>query len=265
MKYDELVDTVVEGHKNNPIDIFKTGKTNGEYQYLNLHKSSYVRTVRDVDRLLKTNRKDKKILEIGAYLGPVSISLKMLGYDVFAQDVPEFHKSAALRNLYKTNGIPFIGTNLRQYKLPYESNYFDTVIICEVLEHLNFNPLPVLQEINRVLKTNGILYIGMPNQVQLLMRLKLLFGKSVHPPIDDFFRQLSKNNNIIFDLHWREYTISETSEMIERLGFQTIDKYYFAQEGYMKGNFIWRSLKRLAYMIPSFKPTQVVVGKKISQ
>ena len=72
-------------------------------------------------------------------------------------------------------------------KLPYRSNSMDAVVMCEVLEHLNFNPLPVLLEINRVLKDNGIIYIGMPNQASLGNCLLLLFGKSIHNSISDFF------------------------------------------------------------------------------
>jgi len=42
-----------------------------------------------------------------------------------------------------------------QNGLPYPDNHFDAVILSEVIEHLNFNPLPVLQEINRILKKTG--------------------------------------------------------------------------------------------------------------
>jgi SAM-dependent methyltransferase len=125
-------------------------------------------------------------------LGAVSISLKRLGFNICALDIPEFYQSSTLRALYERNGIPFNGLNLRKSELPYGSDSFDAVIICEVLEHLNFNPLPALQEINRVLKNDGYIYIGMPNQTCLGNREKLLRGMSIHNSIEDFFKQLAR-------------------------------------------------------------------------
>ena len=40
------------------------------------------------------------------------------------------------------------------YNLPFNDGMFDSVILCFVLEHLH-NPLQVLNELKRVLKTGG--------------------------------------------------------------------------------------------------------------
>jgi hypothetical protein len=50
------------------------------------------------------------------------------------------------------------------------------IVMCEVLEHLNFNPLPLIKEINRVGKPNSLFYLSLPNQAYYRNRLKLLFG-----------------------------------------------------------------------------------------
>jgi SAM-dependent methyltransferase len=186
--------------------------------------------------------------------------LQRLGYKVSALDIPEFQKSASLGAVYEENGIDFAGVNLRHYKLPYESGSFDAVILCEVIEHLNFNPLPILMEINRVLKPGGYIYIGMPNQSSYANRRKLLFGHSVHNPIDDFFAQLDRKTNMIVGLHWREYTVPETVSMIEKMGFETCRKYYYGKT-FEGRNFIAVGLKRL---LPFLLPSQVVIGRKVS-
>lgn len=46
--------------------------------------------------------------------------------------------------------------------LPYEDNYFDTVYMGEIIEHLS-NFKTVLTEIKRVLKTDGVVIIDTPN------------------------------------------------------------------------------------------------------
>ena len=262
MNYGEIVQDVIDGYKETPIDMLGIGDSEGEYIYLNALKDSYVRTLRDVDVLNKCNRGNKKLLEIGSFLGPVSIALKKIGYSLDATDIPEFYESKALRELYKKNDIPFVGLNLKSHQLPYESNSFDTVIICEVIEHLNFNPLPILQEVNRVIKRDGFIYIGMPNQSHILNRIKLLLGKSIHNPIEDYFKQLDKNENMIVGLHWREYTLAETEEVIKKMGFEVVQKYHYFDKD--QGGTFRKLIKRLLYLIPSFRPFHVVVGKKKS-
>jgi len=262
--YYKLIQDVIKGYKNSPIDMLGIGDSTGEYNYLNTHKSSYVRTICDIDNLYKNSGKGN-ILEIGSFLGPVSISLKKIGYSVHALDIPEFYQSSALRSLYKKNAIPFVGVNLKKYNLPYESEFFDAVIICETIEHLNFNPLPILKEINRILKKDGLLYIGTPNQSHIINRIKLLIGKSIHNTIDDFFKQLDRNDNMIVGLHWREYTMNETIKMVERMGFKIIQKYYFMEKGNKKKSIFKTLIKRLVYIIPSFRPYQVVISKKKSE
>jgi len=264
MKYERLVQDAIEEQKASPLDILEIGDTSGEYAYLNNFKSTYVRTVRDIDKMFEGDRSCRTILEIGAYLGVVSVSLKRLGFDVHASDIPEFYGSSALRSFYERNEIPFAGLNLRNTRLPYESGSFDAVVICEVLEHLNFNPLPALKEINRILKDGGYIYIGMPNQARIGNRMKLLFGKSINHPIEYFFKQLDKNSNMIVGLHWREYTLSETVRLIEKMGFEAVREGYFHAECQLRSGAIRKMLKKAVYSYPPFRSFQIVVGRKVS-
>jgi len=190
--------------------------------------------------------------------------LKGLGYHVEATEIPEFHSSHSLVNLYKKHDIPFHSVNLKNHKLPFESNSFDVVIICEVIEHLNFNPLLVLKEINRILKKGGCIYIGMPNQAYILNRIKLLVGKSIHNKIDDYFSRFDRSCNMIVGLHWREYTLVETVELIEKMGFNSVNGYYYYDQN-ISLNGIKKILFKLLCMIPSFRPFQVVIARKIAE
>jgi len=258
--FSEIVNNVLSKYKTSPIDILNIGDEEGEYNYLISSADSYVRTIKDIDNILESKDKNKKILEIGSFLGSVSIALKNIGYDVSAMDIPEFYNSKSLRSLYKNNDIPFVGINLRGNKLPYDSNSFDVVIICEVIEHLSFNPLPVFQEINRILKKSGFIYIGMPNQAHFINRIKLLFGKSIFFETDYFFKQLDKNKNDITGLHWREYTMDETVEILETMEFEIIKKYFPTTGWNMKS--VKKIITSLLYWMPSFRPHQVVIGRK---
>ncbi len=161
-----------------------------EAEYRSMLWESYVRTIGDVDQLWADgDRGAKKLLEIGSFLGTVSFSLKQLGYDVTALDIPEFHAVERSQTTYRQNGVDYFGVNLRDGKLPFGDSAFDAVIACEVFEHFNFNPLPVLAEISRVLKDGGWLYLAMPNQAHLRSRIKAMLGKSVRDPITMYFKQ----------------------------------------------------------------------------
>jgi ubiquinone/menaquinone biosynthesis C-methylase UbiE len=48
-------------------------------------------------------------------------------------------------------------------KIPYEDNYFDKILCSEVIEHV-LDPDPLLREMRRVLKPDGILSLSIPNE-----------------------------------------------------------------------------------------------------
>ncbi len=262
MVYAEIVERAIEEHRDSPVDILGIGGAGGEYAYVSSHRDAYLQTVREVDELFCAQRSGRSIVEIGPFLGVVCVALKQLGYAVHALDIPEYHESPSLQAFYARHQIPFAGQNLRSAPLPYATGSQDAVIICEVLEHFNFNPLPAMLEINRVLKVGGYLYISMPNQASIQNRWRLLRGRSVHNPVADWFRQLDKNDNMLVGLHWREYTLAETEELLTRLGFAVARKYYFHHRIKNQGGRLKTWLRRLAYAYPPFRPTQVVIGRK---
>ena len=265
MDYNRIVEDVIMEHQVFPIDIMGIGDATGEFKYLHSLRESYVRTIRDVDLFYAKDRENRNILEIGSYLGAVSVSLKRLGYNISALDIPEFFQSPTLRKLYERNNIPFVGLNLKSVQLPFNSASLDAVILCEVLEHLNFNPLPVIKEIHRVLKEDGIFYLALPNHANVVNRIKLLMGRSIHNPIEDYFRQLDKKCNMIVGLHWREYTRFEIEQLLVRTGFKIDRQYYFSASEYgpiSGGKQVLSFLKRILYCYPPFRPHHVVIARK---
>jgi hypothetical protein len=134
--------------------------------------------------------------------------------------------------------------------------------MCETLEHLNFNPLPLLDEINRVTRDGGIIYLGMPNLVRFTNRVKMLLGRSAHPPIEQFFQQLSPEHNMFVGIHWREYTLAETVEMLEAMGYAILRQYFFHPSEISMACSVKNLIKRLAFVVPSLKSHIVIIGRK---
>lgn len=242
---------------------FNINQPEGEFEYLDNLKESYIRTIHDIVTYTQPDS-SIKVLEIGAFFGIVSIGLSRLGYQVYATDIAEYITNKKLQHKLDENNIKYNSCNLRSYSLPYSDEAFDIVIMCEVLEHLNFNPLPLLKEINRIEKLTGLFYLSLPNLTSLRNRIKLLKGKSIHNPIADYFYQLADNTNMTIGLHWREYTTAEVKEILESLGFSIDKQYYFSSSDNLQlsGKLKLIAKKVIYGLFPDLKDNQTTIARK---
>jgi len=77
------------------------------------------------------------------------------------------------------HGVEGVSVNLNSCPaLPFPDRTFDLVVCNDILEHL-LEPLPVLREAVRVLRTDGTIVASVPNHFYWPMRLRLLFGKGL--------------------------------------------------------------------------------------
>lgn len=141
-----------------------------EYSEISFH-----RFLLTLDLIRKHYRKNKgKILEIGSFPFFLTAALLTLSDD-------EILGTVAPKSMWP--GEPYdiakkavkISTGARQFDfnywtlnaekdpLPFEDKSFDLVICAEVLEHLIQSPAYMICQINRVLKTDGLLILTTPN------------------------------------------------------------------------------------------------------
>lgn len=230
--------------------------------YIHGHRHEYIRTLRDISAHFGSVR-GLKVFEIGAFFGVVSIALAREGADVIASDVPEYMGLAAQRKRFGDEGVRIDEMRLEDFIIDAPEDSIDCVVMCEVLEHLNFNPLPLLKEINRILRPGGLFYLSLPNQSTLRMRLRALRGKAIGIPVDSFFRQLDPRSPEIANAHWREYTAQDIREMLEPLGFAIARQYYFSLGECRSGGGPRKALGRLFYRtFPFFKENQTTLAVK---
>ncbi|MEL6792854.1 MAG: class I SAM-dependent methyltransferase [Pseudomonadota bacterium] len=234
--------------------------------YLNAHRHEYLRTVQDLTDHFG-DRKDVRVFEIGAFFGVVCICLARLGYDVTASDVPEYMSMPEQEARFAKEGIAVHQMRLQDYVFDQEDGAYDAVIMCEVLEHLNFNPLPLIKEINRILSPSGVFYVALPNAASIYNRISLLRGRMIGLSVEGFFDQLDPKSVMIINDHWREYTAPEVRYMLERMGFDIAKQYYFslgecqAAAGAAVG--LRKKLARAFYKnFPQFKENQTTLAVK---
>jgi len=109
--------------------------------------------------ILKVDIAQKKVLDYGCSNGGISIAMHELypeavyGIDINRNGI--LHAQEEVKNRAISN-IFFIAYEGR--KIPFENEFFDTIIMYDVIEHLQ-NPSDNLLELKRVLKKTGQIYI----------------------------------------------------------------------------------------------------------
>lgn len=184
-------------------------------QYDSVMQLAYSRTVRDLEAL----GKNLKVLEIGAFTGIVSAALANLGHDVTASDIPFVLADERNAAFLRSEGVKTIPHDLSVLPFPASSSEFDLVVMNEVLEHLNFNSIPLLRELARVLKPGGLFYCATPNLSKIHSRLRLLRGKGIMNPVSDLVLNLKPETGMSVGLHWREWTKDEMILLFKEAGF----------------------------------------------
>lgn len=136
------------------------GKSYEEWQYENGEKTiKFYLDCTDKDNMFK----DKDVLDIGCGAGGKSIYYSSLGAkSVTGVDIVSSYEERALKlaEKYKVED-KFSFLNADASKLPFEDESFDTVIMNDAMEHVQ-EPEKVLDEIYRVLKKGGRLYVNFP-------------------------------------------------------------------------------------------------------
>ncbi len=145
-KVSSLVNSIIEEFGDFDLDPFReqSESTREKTEYLTAHRHEYIRTIVDIVEFSQ-HHPVREVLEIGAFFGVVSIALAKLGFQVCAADLPEYMSMPEQKERFGRHGIEIAEVRLQDYLLPFSDERFDTIVMCEVLEHLNFNPLPLIK------------------------------------------------------------------------------------------------------------------------
>lgn len=199
--------------------------TSGEAEitYYNYHKNRLKKTTETIYNIMPAG---SRILDIGSLYLHQSILLKKLGYDVIAVDFPDtvnqsYIKERASKYGVNNNGVEDI-TKLDEY---FKGTKFDMIIMCEVMEHLTFNPMAFGRMIISMLSDKGKLYLTTPNSMRLYnllwMLKRIIMFQGIGLDVDEIFKQPT------YFHHWKEYSPKEVRKYFS----------YFAQSGKLEINF----------------------------
>jgi SAM-dependent methyltransferase len=130
---------------------------------------------------------------------------------------PHFSSMATQDILYtdsagqeKRRSITFHHFNIESDPFPFADQSFDCVLFCEIIEHLQMDPVAVLREIKRVLRPQGVLILTTPNVARLENVAKLIAGDNLYDPYSGYGP---------YGRHNREYNRHELYLLLDYCGF----------------------------------------------
>ncbi|MBC7924075.1 MAG: methyltransferase domain-containing protein [Bryobacteraceae bacterium] len=101
---------------------------------------------------------------------------------------------------------------------PYAAEHFDTVLCCELLEHLPTDPMHMMCEVNRILKTGGHLVVTTPNICSFRAVSAILQG--YHPGFFPAYLRPAQGGGNDDARHAREYAPRELVALFRGSGFE---------------------------------------------
>lgn len=151
------------------------------------------------------------VLEVGCGAGHILDRIKtgnIYGCDISSVQVERTQKRLGDRaKIIKSPGE----------NMPYENNFFDKILCSEVIEHV-LDPLPLLKEISRVLKNDGILSLSIPNENLINVTKKTLHTLRLErliAPKKSGWDLASKNN--LDEWHLHEFNLEMINKYSENI------------------------------------------------
>ena len=164
-----------------------------------------------------------RVLELGAYMQMTPALAQVIGYS----DVRGAYfgplgttdtkvSTAGGREIFRCLVDLF---DAERDAFPYEDGSFETVLACEIVEHLLLDPMHMLVEIHRVLEDGGAMVLTTPNAASYTAVIRVLRQEG-NPQLYSKYPDPSGEWRDMEVPHVREYTPDELRECVESAGFE---------------------------------------------
>ena|SRR3989344_681904 len=156
---------------------------------------------------------NNKVLEVGCNDGYVGSIFLQGNNDVYGIDIVKEKLVLAQKR-----GLKVKECDIENEQFPYPQDYFDVVILGDVIEHV-FDTDSLMEKCKRVLKKDGKLIITTPNVASLGRRIMLLLGMN---PFLEFSSKFPPVEGYPAVGHIRYYTLSTLCFQLDHHGFKDI-------------------------------------------
>jgi SAM-dependent methyltransferase len=187
--------------------------------YLEIHVPRIGRTL----DLVPTPKSSGRVLELGAYMQMTPALQCVLGYKevrgaYFGPLGRTDEKSITVggKEVFRCFVDLF---DAEKDRYPYPDGHFETVLACEIFEHMLHDPMFMLVEIHRVLEEGGTLLLTTPNVASYTAVARVL-EQSGNPQLYSKYPNPRGEYSETEIPHVREYTPNELREAVESAGFE---------------------------------------------
>lgn len=228
--------------------------------YLHKHKPRFEHMLAELLKLKKTEAR-WQLLDIGCHYLHFARAAAIAGCSVYGIDTLDF-ATPEIAQMGAPYGIKLVAGDLRNGVLPFQSNLFDAVVFAETIEHLYFSPLPIMQEIRRLLAPGGYLLLTTPNALRAKNRLYMILGRNIYEDLEKFCFEPTGWS------HHREYTFSEVEWLFNYVGLKVVRSGLFVgMRPPVKSNLFLRFAHGLAYgilarLLASVQQKIYMIGQK---
>ena len=216
--------------------------------YAARHTDRFVHTLELVPR----GDESKSVLEMGAYMQMTPALRFELGYGTVRGCYYGAPGRTDRKTVVSRSGETFECEidlfDAERDPFPYADAAFDTVLCCELIEHLVNDPMAMMSEINRILKPGGHLVLTTPNIVSARALSAILQG--YHPAFFPAYIRPRKQDEEPEARHNREYAPMEIQHLLTDAGFDVarLETGEFLQEPHPELGWVMRLLDRYQLM-----------------
>jgi SAM-dependent methyltransferase len=195
-------------------------ENDGSRSYLRKHLTRLAKTL----EITPAGDPGKRILEMGSYMQITPALKTKLGYGEVRGCYYGPAGKVERKSVESEDGCKFECDvdlfDAEKDVFPYPSEHFDTVLCCELIEHLPSDPMHMMSEINRILKPGGHLVLTTPNIVSTRAISAILQG--YHPGFFPAYIKPAEPGSEVEARHAREYAPREISFLFREAGFDAV-------------------------------------------
>jgi SAM-dependent methyltransferase len=191
----------------------------GYMTYGSEDKGAYATVARTVTQYLSPG---SKVLDFGCGPCDKTAIVQALGFQCAAYDdlQDDWHRLPGnlekIRTFAAESGIDFRLAD--GGALPFAAHEFDMVMMHDVLEHLHDSPRDLLNDLLGLVKPGGLLFVTVPNAVNIRKRISVLFGQTNLPRFDSFYWYPGAWRG-----HVREYVRHDLVKLAEYLSLEVLE------------------------------------------
>jgi SAM-dependent methyltransferase len=223
--------------------------------YQNTHTR---RTARTIETLLDQSPKGK-LLELGtSTIVPLVLDKLAPELEVHVTDFDLTKPSSGKMTVSmgeSSREVPVYRVDLETQPLPIADDTFDYVLCCEVIEHMELDPMFMITEINRVLRPGGMLILTTPNITSSWAIWKILRG------FDPYFYMQYRRSPKLYR-HNYEYSPYSISQIMKAGGFTGS---VWTEDSFEDGTTVdLDKLRSVGYSMNNTGDNIFCVGRKVS-